>query len=492
MLEKFDLLQDIAERTKGVVYLGVVGPVRTGKSTFIKRFMESLVLPNIVDENDRERTKDALPQSGAGRTIMTIEPKFIPDEAVEITIDNVGLQVRMVDCVGYAVKGARGYMDEAGPRMVETPWSEEPMTFEEASELGTRKVIAEHSTVGLVITTDGTITEIPRDSYVAAEERVVEELRELGKPYIIVLNSADPFHPDTLALREELEQKYQAAVIPIDCSRLNETDIQGILREILYEFPIESTSIALPNWVDVLERKHTLRRKLEDAVQEALGKAKRVRDIDLLMESLGECDAISEVIMEKMQLGSGVVNLRVTVPEQLYYEVLSEAAGTDISDYAILLRLMKEYAESNREYVKIKDAVRDARNTGYGIVPPSLMEMVLDEPEIIRQGNRFGVRLKASAPAYHMIRVDVQSEVTPIVGTEKQSEELIKYLIDEFESSPQKLWEANIFGKSLHNLVTEGIQNKLFQMPDNAQEKLRETLQRIVNEGSGGLIAIIL
>ena len=325
-----------------------------------------------------------------------------------------------------------------------------------------------------------------------AEERVIEELGELGKPYIIVLNSAEPFSEATMQLREELETKYGAAVIPIDVAQLNQTDIHGILREILYEFPIKEVSVNLPAWVDVLDGRHWLRRKLEEAVHQGVAKVKRLREIDYLIEALSECDAVAEVVLEKMALGTGVARLSLDTPEYLFWEVLSEAAGTEIRGQDVLLRLIKEYALAKQEYDKVKDAVRDSRNMGYGIVPPSLDDMLLEEPEIIRQGNRFGVRLRASAPAYHMIRVDVQSEVAPIIGTEKQSEELVKYLLDEFEANPQKLWESNIFGKSLHTLAREGIQNKLLRMPDNAQDKLRETLQKIINEGSGGLIAIIL
>jgi stage IV sporulation protein A len=491
-LEKFDLLKDIALRTAGEIHIGVVGPVRTGKSTFIKRFADLMVLPNIEDEYDRERTKDALPQSGAGRTITTAEPKFVPDEAVEIQPDNLSLRVRLIDCVGYSVEGALGYRDEEGPRMVMTPWSDEEMTFEQAAEIGTRKVIADHSTMGLVVTTDGSITDLPREVYVPAEEKVISELSTLGKPFIVLLNSADPFSNECMELREELEAKYQTAVVPVNCARLNETDIHGILRELLYEFPVKEITINLPSWVEVLDGKNWLRRKFDAAVGEGVQKVKRLRDIDFLIEHLSTFDFISEVILEKMELGSGLAQLSTEAPDYLYWDVLSQMANTEIRGRDVLISMMREYAIAKREYDRLKDALRDVRNTGYGIVPPSLDDMILDEPEIIRQGNRFGVRLRASAPAYHMIRVDVESEVAPIVGTEKQSEELVKYLIDEFESNPQKLWESNIFGKSLHTLVREGIQNKLLKMPENAQEKLRETLQKIVNEGNGGLIAIIL
>lgn len=492
-MERFDLLKDIAERTGGDIYLGIVGPVRSGKSTFIKRFMELVVLPNIQDDNVRERTRDELPQSGAGRTIMTVEPKFIPDEAVELSLSpGLAARIRLVDCVGYTVRGARGYMDENGPRMVQTPWNEEPITFEEAAEIGTQKVIDEHSTVGIVITTDGSFSDLSREDYVPAEERVIDELRQIGKPFLLILNTNRPAEAETLELRDELEKKYGVAVLPINCAKLTEDDIGTILKEALYEFPVREVNVILPMWVEILDNKHWLRAKFEEAVALGVKLVRRLRDIDSLIEELSLCDAVQEVILQNMDLANGVARVEVTAPEHLYYDALSEAAGQDVRGQDTILRLMKVFSQAKREYDRIKDAFRDARTSGYGIAPPSLEEMALDQPDIIRQGNRFGVRLRASAPSFHIIRVDVESEVAPIVGTEKQSEELIKYLVDEFEASPEKLWEANIFGKSLHVLVKEGIQNKLMTMPDNAQEKLRECLQRIVNEGSGGLIAIIL
>ena len=493
LMERFDLLQDIAERTGGDIYLGVVGPVRSGKYTFIKRFMELVVLPNIEDEHVRDRTRDELPQSGAGRTIMTVEPKFIPDEAVELTLSpGLTARVRLVDCVGYTVKGARGYQDESGPRMVQTPWFEEAIPFEQAAEIGTQKVIADHSTVGLVLTADGSFSDLAREDFVPAEERVIEELRTIGKPFVIILNTARPADAETLELRDELEAKYEVAVLPINCAKLSEDDVGSILREALYEFPVREVNVLLPSWVEALEKGHWLREKLESAVAEGVEVVKRLRDIDALIEHLSLCDAVQEVILHKMELAQGRAKIEMTTPEHLFYDALSEVVGEEVRAQDTILRLMKVYSTAKREYDRVKDALRDSRSSGYGIVPPSLEEMSLDPPDIIRQGNRFGVRLRASAPSFHVIRVDVESEIAPIVGTEKQSEELIKYLVDEFESSPEKLWEANIFGKSLHTLVRDGIQNKLLTMPDNAQEKLRECLQRIINEGSGGLIAIIL
>ncbi|MBS3939077.1 MAG: stage IV sporulation protein A [Peptococcaceae bacterium] len=492
-MAQFDLLKDMAERTGGDIYLGIVGPVRTGKSTFIKRFMELLVLPNIDDDNVRERTRDELPQSGAGRTIMTVEPKFIPDEAVELVLKpGLSARIRLVDCVGYAVKGARGYADESGPRMVQTPWHDEPITFEAAAEIGTQKVIEDHSTVGIVITADGSFSDIAREEFVAAEERVVDELKRIGKPFLLILNSSRPNDPETLQLRNELEKRLDLTVLALNCAKLTEEDIATVLKEALYEFPVKDVRISLPTWIEVLEKKHYLRTKLEEAVSDGVKIVTRLRDIDRLIEELSMCDAVQEVVLQQIDLANGVAKIELTTPEHLYYDALTEAAGEEVRGQDTIMRLLKILTVSKREYERIRHAYRDSRVAGYGISPPSLEEMALDQPEIIRQGNRFGVRLRATAPSFHIIRVDVESEVAPIVGTEKQSEELIKYLVDEFEANPEKLWEANIFGKSLQHLVREGIQNKLLTMPDDAQGKLRECLRRIVNEGSGGLIAIIL
>jgi len=492
IMEKFDLFRDIAERTGGDIYIGVVGPVRTGKSTFIKRFMETMVLPNITDPYDKERAKDELPQSAAGRTIMTTEPKFIPNEAVEINVkDNVSVRVRVVDCVGYTVDGALGYEEDEGPRMVLTPWFDHEIPFEEAAEVGTRKVIAEHSTIGMVITTDGSVTDLSRDNYISAEERVVNELKELQKPFLVILNTNKPTAKETRELVAKLENNYDVPVIPVDCAQLNHDDIYSILQEVLYEFPVKEVNISLPKWVEELETEHWLRQKFDGAVQDVLQYVRRLRDIDRAIDDLSGYEFIADVILHDMDLGSGLAVIEITARPDLFYQVLEELTGFTISGEHHLLRLMQDLSVAKREYDKFASALEQVRQTGYGIVPPQLDEMVLEEPEIIRTGNRFGVRLRAMAPSLHIIRTDVQAEISPIIGTEKQSEELVQYLMREFEGEPEKIWRTNLFGKSLNSLVREGIQNKLSSMPEAAQNKLRDTLQKIVNDGSGGLICII-
>lgn len=492
-MERFDLLKDIAERTNGDIYIGVVGPVRSGKSTFIKKFMEKIVLPHIENVHDKNRTKDELPQSGAGKTITTAEPKFIPNEAVELKIkDNVKFRVRIVDCVGYTVKGALGYEDENGPRMVSTPWFDKPIPFQEAAELGTRKVISDHSTIGLVVTTDGSITEIPRESYKEPEERIIAELKELDKPFIVILNTTMPREEKTKELKQEMEQKYQVPVIPADCSDLDQDDIYTILQEVLYEFFVKEININMPKWINALEEDYWLKKSFLNAVKEISNTINKLRDIEKAVMAFNEYDFVDKAVLEEMDLGTGVANIKIEPKEGLFYKILSETSGFEITGDDQLIRLMKELSIAKREYDKIAGALEKVKDTGYGIVPPFLEEMVLEEPEIIRHGSKFGVKLKASAPSIHMIKADIQTEVSPIVGTEKQSEELVNYLLNEFESDPKKIWESNIFGKSLHDLVREGIQNKLNHMPETAQMKLQETLQRIINEGSGGLICIIL
>ena len=492
-MEKYDLYRDIAERTDGDIYIGVVGPVRTGKSTLIKRIMDLLVLPNIENEFKRERSRDEMPQSGAGRTIMTTQPKFVPNEAVRISLnETANLNIRMVDCVGYTVKGAMGHMEGDGPRMVRSPWFDYDIPFEEAAEIGTRKVITDHSTIGLVVTTDGSITEIPRSNYVEAEERVVQELKELNKPFIIVLNTKNPENEDTIRLQGALEEKYDVPVLVLDVLNLDEEDIHKILSHALFEFPIAEIKVDVPKWVLSLDDDHWLIQYVMDAAREACKQAYRIRDMDIFGKDLEESEYMEHPKIENIDLGTGNVLIRMDAKSGLFYKVLGEECGYEIKGDYQMIGLMKELAFAKREYDRMAQALMDVRNTGYGMVPPTMDELTLEEPEIIKQGGRFGVRLRASAPSLHLIRADIETEVSPIVGTERQSEELVRYLLDEFESDPSRLWSSNIFGKSLHELVTEGLSNKLARMPEDAQFKIQETLQRIINEGSGGLICIIL
>lgn len=428
-----------------------------------------------------------------GRTIMTTEPKFVPNEAVEITVgDNLKLKTRLVDCVGYLVNNAIGYLEDDVPRMVKTPWSEDEIPFEQAAEIGTRKVIQEHSTIGILVTTDGSITDIPREDYISAEERVVRELQELNKPFIIVLNSEEPYSEYTRELARKLEDKYQAAVIPTDCANLNTDDLNDIFARILYEFPIEQVNINFPRWVDGLTDDHWLKSNLYAEIKDAFADVRILKQIDTGINRIQKTDIIDKTSLAEITLGNGNVNISIDLNEELFYKVLTEISGVDIRNEGDLFSIITELAGTKREYDKIAYALEEVKQKGYGIVTPSMDELILDEPEMVKQGSRFGVKLKAKAPSIHMIRADIETEVSPIVGSEKQSEELVNYLLSEFENDPQKIWESNIFGKSLHELVNEGLQNKLCRMPEDAQGKLQETLERIVNEGSGGLICIIL
>ena len=492
-MEKVDIFKDIAERTGGDIYFGVVGAVRTGKSTFIKKFMELVVIPNIENESDRQRAQDELPQSAAGRTIMTTEPKFVPNQAVSIEVDE-GLEVniRLVDCVGYTVPGAKGYEDENGPRMINTPWYEEPIPFHEAAEIGTRKVIQEHSTIGVVITTDGTIGEIPRRDYIEAEERVVNELKEVGKPFIMIINTVQPYHPDTEQLRQSLSEEYDIPVIAMSVESLRETDVYNVLREALFEFPVLEVNVNLPSWVMVLNEGHWLRQSYQEAVQETVKDIKRLRDVDRVVWQFSQYEFIDRASLAGIDMGQGVAEIDLYAPDELYDQILKEVVGVEIRGKDHLLKLMLDLSHAKIEYDQVADALRMVKQTGYGVAAPALADMSLDEPEIIRHGSRFGVKLKAVAPSIHMIKVDVESTFEPIIGTEKQSEELVRYLMQDFEDDPLSIWNSDIFRRSLSSIVREGIQAKLSLMPENARYKLKETLERIINEGSGGLIAIIL
>lgn len=492
-MEMYNIYQQIAERTQGDIYIGVVGPVRTGKSTFIKRFMDLLVIPNIENGYRRERAKDELPQSASGRTIMTTEPKFIPNEAVEIIIDeNVQLKVRLVDCVGYLVKGALGYMENNAPRMVTTPWFEHQIPFEEAAELGTRKVINEHSTIGLVIITDGSITDLSREEYIEAEERVINELKRINKPFVILLNSTRPYDNETIRLKEELEAKYSTPIINTNCAQLRIEDINMIMEKVLLEFPVCEIGINMPRWIESLDENHWLKVDMMDSIKDTFRDVRKIREVKNSIGKFANYEFIKKAYIDKINLGEGDILIELNVTDGLFYRVLGETTGLEIEGEHKLIGLMKDLSRIKKEYEKVEFALHEVRVKGYGIVTPLMDEMSLEEPEIVKQGSRFGVKLRASAPSIHMIRADIETEITPLVGTEKQSEELVNYLLREFESDPSKMWQSNIFGKSLHELVSEGLHNKLFRMPEDAQLKLQETLQKIINEGSGGLICIIL
>jgi stage IV sporulation protein A len=492
-LERTDIFKDISKRTNGDIYLGIVGAVRTGKSTFIKKFMETVVLPNIEDESDRARALDELPQSAAGKTIMTTEPKFIPNQAVSIHVEEgLDVNVRLVDSVGYAVEGAKGFEDEDGPRMIHTPWYEDPIPFHDAAEIGTRKVIQEHSTIGVVVTTDGTIGEIPRGDYIEAESKIVEELKEVGKPFIMVINSARPTSEETKQLREDLSETYDIPVLAMSVESMDEHNVYDVLREALYEFPVLEVNVNLPSWVMVLKEEHWLRKSYQEAIQTTVKDIKRLRDVDHIVGNFAEHEFIERANLAGMEMGEGVAEIDLHAPESLYDHVLKEIVGVEIRGKDHLLELMQDFSHAKKEYDHVAGALQMVKQTGYGIAAPTLEDMALDEPEIIRQGSRFGVRLKAVAPSIHMIKVEVESEFSPIIGTEKQSEELVRYLMQDFEEDPLSIWESDIFGRSLSSIVREGIQGKISLMPENARYKLKDTLERIINEGSGGLIAIIL
>ncbi|MBQ2687507.1 MAG: stage IV sporulation protein A [Clostridia bacterium] len=492
-MQQRNIYKDISRRTGGDIYIGVVGPVRTGKSTFSKRFMDTLVIPNIEDSFKRERAQDELPQSAAGRTIMTTEPKFIPEQAAEISLaDNVNLRVRLIDCVGYIVDEALGYMEEEMPRMVKTPWFDTEVPFDKAAEFGTRKVIEDHSTIGLVITTDGTITDIDREEYVDAEKRVIDELKELGKPFIILLNTIEPNDASAISLSAKLSGEYGVPVIPTSCAELDENEIKRILAQILFEFPIREIKVDIPSWVVSLDTDHPIKKSVFSVIKETAAKVEKIRQVQEITDLIANNEYILSAQLTGLDLGRGEAKLKVDISSALFFKVLSEQTGLDLPDERALLTRFSEMSAKQEKYERIAKAYDEVLNSGYGIVMPTMEELSLEEPKIIKQSGKYGVKLKATAPSVHLMKVETSAEVTPIVGSEQQSEELVKFLLSEFEEDPVKIWQSDIFGKSVHELVSEGLNNKLYRMPQDARKKLAETVEKIINDGCNGLICIIL
>ncbi len=487
-MDKLDIIKDITARTNGEIYLGVVGAVRTGKSTFIKKFIENLVVPNIEDEYMRKRCLDEIPQSANGRTIMTTEPKFVPSTATNIKINDFTTSIRMVDCVGYIVEGAKGYEDENGPRMVRTPWYDEEIPFVEAAEIGTSKVIKDHSSIGVVVTTDGSFSEIKREAYEEAEMRVVSELKSIGKPFIVILNTSHPTLEETINLSNRLSDEYDVPVIPISIENMNEKDIYNILQEALYEFPVLEVSVNMPDWIAALSPDYWLKKEYITAIKESVIEVDKLRDIDTILYHFEECKYISKSYISNVDASTGIVTINLESEESLYSEVLKDIVGVEVTSRADIISLFQEYNQAKETYDEIKDALAMVKSTGYGVANPTLKDMKLEKPEVIKQGSRYGIKLKAIAPSIHMIRVDVESTFEPIIGTEVQSKELIDHLIKDEDN----IWKSEIFGRSIDNIVKEGIQAKLSLMPEGARFKLQQTIGKLVNKGSGNLFAIVI
>lgn len=487
------IYQDMAKRTGSSIYIGVVGPVRTGKSSFIKRFMELQVLPHIENAYRRERARDELPQSGSGRTIMTAEPKFVPEEAAEIRMGgHITCSVRLIDCVGYMVPGAVGQYEDLAPRMVMTPWYDHEIPMPEAAEIGTRKVITEHSTVGIVVTTDGTVTDLEREEYLEAEERVIRELQEIGKPFIVLLNSAQPESPRCRAIADDIRQRYHVSCLCANCQEISREELDQLMQELLYEFPLQELLLYLPPWVNALPDDHTIKSGIFRFLKENAQGIHHIRDLQGYLELLEGLEELSSVRRREIDLGTGSASADLEVPRSLFYETLSQQSGLNIKDDGDLMEQLTKLAVIKKEYDKVASALQSAHETGYGIVMPGIDQLNLEEPEIVRQGGRFGLRMKASAPSIHMIRADIETTVSPIVGNEKQSEDMVNYLLQEFEGDTGKIWQSNLFGRSFHDIVSDDLMAKIARMPEESRKKLREALERIINEGSGGLICIIL
>lgn len=492
-MEKFNIYKDIASRTSGDIYIGVVGPVRTGKSTFITKFMENFVIPNISNKLQRQIATDEMPQSADGKTIMTTQPRFVPANAVKVQFKNKSTaNVRLIDCVGYFVKGASGNTEDDKPRLVKTPWHEEEMPFEKAAEIGTEKVIREYSTVGVLVTTDGSFGEIARENYVQAEDRVVKELKECGKPFVIVVNSKNPRGETALSLCDKLEEKHGVSVVCVNALDLSQDDVTVIMEKILMEFPMQCFNVNLPKWMQALPCDSPIISEILDELKSASQKVCKMRDFGALNELFEDSEDFCKPEMDEIKLGEGKIEYTLCAKDGLYYKVLSKECGEDIGDDYELMRYIKSFSDSKKKFTKIKSALKEAEENGYGIVLPAIEEMNLSEPVVVKQGGRYGVKLKATAPSLHIMKVDVTTEVSPIVGTEKQGQDLVGFIMEKYEDNPSGIWETNMFGKSLYDLVSEGLCSKVNSMPKDTQGKMRRTVTRIVNENKGGVICILL
>ena len=489
-MEKTEVIKNIALRTGGDIYLGVVGAVRSGKSTFIRRFIENLVIPNIQDEFERKRALDELPQAASGKMIMTTEPKFVPANAAKIMIDEFSANIKMIDCVGYVINDAKGVDDENGPRYVMTPWYSEPIPFVEAAEIGTEKVIKDHSTIGIVITSDGSFGEFKREDYIPAEETVINELKEIGKPYIVLLNSANPSSDSAMNLTQELKTKYDVPVLAINVELKQERDMDNILKEALYEFPVTEVKVNIPDWIAILNPTHYVKKAYIDKIKESVIAIDKIRDVNTITDYFNDSEFVNKAYLSNIDTATGEVTINLSAPDDLYGQVLKDIINIDIGSKADLLSLFQEYNDTKSEYDQIKSALKTVKQTGYGIASPTLTDMKLETPEIIKQGSRYGVKLRAKAPSIHMIKVDVESTFEPIIGSELQSKELISSLTA--SKNNNDIWKSEIFGRSLDVIVQEGIQAKLAMMPDNVRFKLCQTLTKIINKGSSTMIAIVL
>jgi len=493
IITNIDIYEDIAKRTKGEIYLGVVGPVRTGKSTFIRKFSENVMLPNITDEYTKERAKDEMPQSGTGKTVMTTEPKFVPGEAVEVTFNNnIKAKLRLIDCVGYMIPGAIGNMEGEMPRLVSTPWHADPIPFAEAAEIGTRKVIKDHSTIGVLVTTDGSITDINRDNYIMAEERVVRELKEINKPFVIILNTTHPDNENTVALSAQLKEKYEAPVLVVDCMNLKTDDIEDVLENVLYEFPIKEINVNLPKWFDGLSYDYSLKKDLINTLMDEFEGCYKLSDFNAENIFSEENDYVEDYYVKDIELGTGKINLTVDLDNSYYYKIISELAGEEITGEHQILKLIGDLSKTRKNYSRVEAAINDAKTKGYGYVTPTVNDMIIESPEVFKEGGRYGIRIKAQAPSLHIFNAGINTEISPVIGSKAQSEDLLNYLTEQMKENPQSIWQAEMFGKPLSSLVEEQLDSKLTAMPENARKKLKKTIEKIINDGQGSIIFLII